>query len=556
MARLPTLFFFSFFLQPGIQIALCRKHHTNFFDICKPSRCNKTGPEIRFPYRLDSSPLSCGLPGFELTCSSKNNDTLLTLTKLGSMKVKSLDYTLGSITVELDDSWPSCILENLTLLQEKIVLIQNLTMMNLTTPVYQHSIQEVILLTCPEKFVTYMSYELAGPVSCMSSAGKYVYVVPSDVWMDVIPPKCVVLTSGFNITLQSGLYAPQFEVAANDFLVRGLVTLEASPRTDFMNLNVKIISATSATAFVILLSISASLFYFFRKSGKEKETRLKVERFLATYKVTKPTRYTFNELKKITKHFKNKLGQGGFGSVYKGELSNGLQVAVKMLERSKGVGEEFINEVATIGRIHHVNIVRLLGFCYEGTRRALVYEFMSNNSLEKYVITRKNSSALSLRMEKLLQIAIGIARGIEYLHQGCNEQILHFDIKPHNILLDDNLNPKIADFGLAKLCAKDQSIITMTAARGTMGYIAPEVYSRNFGTVSYKSDVYSFGMLLLEMVVGKKGEDPEIENQSDEYFPELIYNQLVLGQQLHLEIQMSSSQEEIVKKLIIIAFWA
>ncbi|KAJ3692422.1 hypothetical protein LUZ60_012772 [Juncus effusus] len=159
------------------------------------------------------------------------------------------------------------------------------------------------------------------------------------------------------------------------------------------------------------------------------------------------------------------------------------------------------------------------------------------------------------KKKKKKDLIIGIARGIEYLHQGCNEQILHFDIKPHNILLDDNLNPKIADFGLAKLCAKDQSIITMTAARGTMGYIAPEVYSRNFGTVSYKSDVYSFGMLLLEIVVGKKGTAAEIENKSDEYFPELIYDQLVLGQQLQLEIQVSPREEEIAKKLITVAFW-
>ncbi|KAJ3692414.1 hypothetical protein LUZ60_012764 [Juncus effusus] len=459
-------------------------------------------------------------------------------------------------------------------------------MINQTAPVYKPFTQEFILFTCPEKLDPNMSFcASAGPVSCISSAGKYVYVISADQPMDTIPPECVALTSSVNISL--GSYV-EFEMSVDDFIVRKLVKLEASPQTDVMtvcqdcnrrgrwcgfdltrkktfckphsnfhlnDLNIKIISATSATAFVILLSIPAVLFYLSRKSGKEKETRLKVERFLATYKVTKPTRYNFNELKKMTKHFKNKLGQGGFGSVYKGELSNGLPVAVKMLERSKGVGEEFINEVATIGRIHHVNIVRLLGFCSEGTRRALIYEFMPNNSLEKYVITRKSIFALSLRMEKLLQIAVGIARGIEYLHQGCNEQILHFDIKPHNILLDDNLNPKIADFGLAKLCAKDKSIITMTAARGTMGYIAPEVYSRNFGTVSYKCDVYSFGMLLLEMVIGKKGADPEIENQSDEYFPELIYDQLVLQQQLQLEIPMSSSEEEIVKKLIIIAFW-
>jgi serine/threonine protein kinase len=304
---------------------------------------------------------------------------------------------------------------------------------------------------------------------------------------------------------------------------------------------------------VLILTILGALFYQSRKADKERKTRIRIERFLETYRTTKPARYTFREVKKITKHFKDKLGQGGFGSVYKGELPNGLPVAVKMLERSKGAGEDFINEVATIGRIHHVNIVRLLGYCSEGTRRALVYEFMPNDSLEKYIVTRKKDEPL--KIEKLLQISIGIARGIEYLHQGCNEQILHFDIKPHNILLDENLEPKVADFGLAKLCLKDQSAIIMTAARGTMGYIAPEVFSRNFGTVSYKSDVFSFGMLLLELIGGKKSIDPDFQTHSDVYFPELVYNQLIIGEDLELGMEITTSEMEIARKLIIVAFW-
>ncbi|KAJ3692404.1 hypothetical protein LUZ60_012754 [Juncus effusus] len=572
MSMFPTLFFFIFFLQSEFQISHCNKHDTHFFDICKPSRCNKTSPKIRFPFRLDTSPAICGVPGMELTCSSSGNETLLTFPNLGSTKVQSINYRLGRIIIELGNSWPSC-------------LLQNITMLNLTTVVYEPYNNQVSLFTCPKKFVPNISDDLTGPVSCLSNSSEFVYVVDAYEVIENIPPGCTMLRSGIDILwtddVKINKQLSRYEMIVDNFLVRRLVTLywfQTNTTNECMdcesrgtrcgydlikkeafckphNLNVKIISAASAAGFVILLSIPAILFYLSRKSDRERKIRLKVEQFLTTYKVTKPTRYTFGELKKITKHFSNKLGQGGFGSVYKGELSNGLPVAVKMLERSKGAGEEFTNEVATIGRIHHVNIVRLLGFCSEGMRRALIYEFMPNNSLEKHVIIRKNSITLPLRMEKLLQITIGIARGIEYLHQGCHEQILHFDIKPHNILLDDNLNPKIADFGLAKLCAKDQSIITMTAARGTMGYIAPEVYSRNFGTVSYKSDVYSFGMLLLEIVVGKKGTDPEIENKSDEYFPELIYDQLVLGQQLQLEIQVSPREEEIAKKLITVAFW-
>ncbi|GMP24828.1 hypothetical protein CsSME_00001968 [Camellia sinensis var. sinensis] len=123
-------------------------------------------------------------------------------------------------------------------------------------------------------------------------------------------------------------------------------------------------------------------------------------------------------------------------------------------------------------------------------------------------------------------IALGIAKGIEYLHQGCDQRILHFNIKPHNIVLDLNLNPKISNFGQAKLCSKEQSIVSMTTARGTISYIAPEVFSRNFGNVSYKSDVYSFGKLLLEMVGRKKFFDETMENTSQVYFPEWIYNRL------------------------------
>ncbi|XXG83078.1 hypothetical protein AAC387_Pa10g0922 [Persea americana] len=210
------------------------------------------------------------------------------------------------------------------------------------------------------------------------------------------------------------------------------------------------------------------------------------------------------------------IGQGGYGSVFKGMLSNGTLVAVKVLKFFDVDGEEFINEVGTMGKIHHVNVVRLLGFCADRLKRALVYEFMPNESLEKYIFPR-NTNDHFLGWEKLQKIAIGIAKGIEYLHQGCDQRILHFDIKPHNILLDKNFNPKISDFGLAKLCSKGQSVVFMTHARGTMGYIAPEVFSRNFGNVSSKSDVYSYGMLLLEMVGGRKNIDITVENTSQWY---------------------------------------
>ena len=315
--------------------------------------------------------------------------------------------------------------------------------------------------------------------------------------------------------------------------------------------------ATSSVAtIVVLLSIVATGLYLSLKTRYNEEIHLKVEMFLKTYGTSKPTRYSFSEVKKITRRFKEKVGQGGFGSVYKSELPNGVPVAVKMLENSTGEGEEFINEVATIGLIHHANIVRLLGFCSEGTRRALIYEYMPNESLEKYIFSRDSNIYQELLVpKKMVDIALGIARGMEYLHQGCNKRILHFDIKPHNILLDYNFNPKISDFGLAKLCARDQSIVTLTAARGTMGYIAPELYSRNFGGVSYKSDVYSFGMLVLEMVSGRRNSDPSVDSQNEVYLPEWIFERVITGQDLVLSREMTGGEKEKVRQLAMVALW-
>ncbi|KAG2596092.1 hypothetical protein PVAP13_5KG130000 [Panicum virgatum] len=318
--------------------------------------------------------------------------------------------------------------------------------------------------------------------------------------------------------------------------------------------NVKLIAATTSVATFVVL-VTTALYLLLKKRYNE-AIHLKVEMFLKTYGTSKPTRYTFSEVKKIARRFKEKVGQGGFGSVYKGQLPNGVPVAVKMLENSTGEGEDFINEVATIGQIHHANIVRLLGFCSEGTRRALIYEFMPNESLERYIFLHDSSISQELLVpHKMLEIAKGIARGMEYLHQGCNQRILHFDIKPHNILLDYSFNPKISDFGLAKLCARDQSIVTLTAARGTMGYIAPEIFSRNFGGISYKSDVYSFGMLVLEMVSGRRNSDPGIENQNEVYLPQWIYERVIAGQDLVLNRETTEEDKEKVKQMAIVALW-
>uniref|UniRef100_A0A7N2LFF0 non-specific serine/threonine protein kinase n=1 Tax=Quercus lobata TaxID=97700 RepID=A0A7N2LFF0_QUELO len=171
-----------------------------------------------------------------------------------------------------------------------------------------------------------------------------------------------------------------------------------------------------------------------------------IEDFLQSHNNLMPIRYSYPEIRKMTNGFTEKLGEGGFAIVFKEKLRSGHLVAIKMLDKSKANGQDFVGEVATIGRIPHINVVQLIGFCVEGPKCALIYEFMPNVSLDKYVFSQEGSIPLSI--EKIYEISLGVGRGIEYLHQGCDMQILHFDIKPHNILLDENFTPKVSNLGL------------------------------------------------------------------------------------------------------------
>ena len=290
-----------------------------------------------------------------------------------------------------------------------------------------------------------------------------------------------------------------------------------------------------------------------------------IEKFLQSQQPLTPTRYAYSEITTITSHFKEKLGQGGFGSVFKGKLPGGQLVAAKMLSNSILNGEEFINEVATIGRIHHKNIVQLIGYCSEGSRRGLVYEYMPNGSLDKYIFSPSNrTDQRAFTWDKLNQIALGVARGIDYLHRGCDMKILHFDIKPQNILLDQDFNPKVSDFGLAKLYPKDYSIVSISIARGTIGYIAPELVSRNFGGISHKSDVYSYGMLLLEIAGGRRNVNLRADHSSQIYYPSWIYDRLnqrehvVLDNSIDIgeaERRLFTEIEDVERKLSKVGLW-
>ncbi|KAM1025534.1 hypothetical protein ACFX13_039373 [Malus domestica] len=313
------------------------------------------------------------------------------------------------------------------------------------------------------------------------------------------------------------------------------------------------VSGTTVLIVCVICLTRKRIVMLFKKYKGEK---IDVEAFIWSRGSLTLNRYSYSDVKKMTISFRDTIGKGGFGTVYKGKLPyDGRIVAVKVLCESKGNGEEFINEVASIGRTSHVNIVTLFGFCYERDKRALIYEFMPNGSLDSFI--RKQGSDIEkcrLGWKTLSEIAVGVARGLEYLHRGCNTRILHFDIKPQNILLDKDFCPKIADFGLAKLCKVKESIVSMLGTRGTAGYIAPEVFSRSFGGVSHKSDVYSYGMLVLEMVGARKNLDSGVSHTS-EMFPHYVYKVLELENNENVFGAISAEENEIARKMVLISMW-
>ncbi|RCV33610.1 hypothetical protein SETIT_7G095800v2 [Setaria italica] len=226
--------------------------------------------------------------------------------------------------------------------------------------------------------------------------------------------------------------------------------------------------------------------------------------------------------------FRYKLGTGGFGSVFKGGLSDSVAIAVKRLDGARQGEKQFRAEVNSIGIIQHINLVKLIGFCCEGDRRLLVYEHMPNGSLDSHLF-QSHGSILNWTIR--YQIALGVARGLGYLHHGCRDCIIHCDIKPQNILLDASFVPKIADFGMAKFLGRDFSRV-VTTMRGTIGYLAPEWIS---GTaITSKVDVYSYGMVLLEIISGKRNSPKHSDEDRADYYPVQVARKLLHGDILSL----------------------
>ncbi|KAJ0264792.1 putative cysteine-rich receptor-like protein kinase 31 [Hirschfeldia incana] len=253
----------------------------------------------------------------------------------------------------------------------------------------------------------------------------------------------------------------------------------------------------STVIFVVLLILGL---VFWRKKQSYKTLKPQTDDDMTS---PQSLQFDFATIEAATDGFSrnNKLGQGGFGEVYKGTLLDGTEVAVKRLSRNSGQGtQEFKNEVVIVAKLQHKNLVRLLGFCVEGDEQILVYEFVPNKSLDYFLFDPTKKRQLDWKSR--YNIIGGITRGLLYLHQDSRLTIIHRDIKASNILLDADMNPKIADFGMARNFRVDQTEDMTGRVVGTFGYMPPEYVTH--GQYSTKSDVYSFGVLVLEIVCGKK----------------------------------------------------
>ncbi|XP_057764811.1 cysteine-rich receptor-like protein kinase 44 isoform X2 [Salvia miltiorrhiza] len=265
--------------------------------------------------------------------------------------------------------------------------------------------------------------------------------------------------------------------------------------------------STTRTIIIIVVAIVAcfilaiSAIIFLRKRKKQKPTE--IPQSVDEISTAESLQYAFSTIKAATNNFSdhNKLGQGGFGTVYKGKLPNGQEIAVKRFSEDSGQGDlEFKNEVLLLAKLQHRNLVRLLGFSLEGMEKLLVYEYVQNGSLDNFIFDSVKHSDLD--WDRRYKIIVGIARGILYLHEDSRLRIIHRDLKASNILLDREMSPKIADFGMARLFVQDETQGNTSRVVGTYGYMPPEYLIH--GQFSNKSDVFSFGVLVLEIISGRR----------------------------------------------------
>ncbi|KAJ9566163.1 hypothetical protein OSB04_002129 [Centaurea solstitialis] len=277
------------------------------------------------------------------------------------------------------------------------------------------------------------------------------------------------------------------------------------PSDGSSNTSIIFIAVVATISLVILVAVFVCIF---KRRNRKTERRPSVNLVYEDvetdeFSTSESLQYRFAVIRAATDNFSenNKLGQGGFGTVYKGKLQDEQEIAVKRLSSNSGQGEqEFKNEVLLLARLQHRNLVRLLGFSLEGSERLLMYEFVHNASLDQFIFDQVKRE--SLGWERRYKIIHGVAKGLLYLHEDSRLKIIHRDLKAGNVLLDVNMNAKIADFGMARLFTVEETQANTSRIVGTYGYMAPE-YALH-GQFSVKSDVFSFGVLVLEIVTGRK----------------------------------------------------
>ncbi|XP_039000034.1 G-type lectin S-receptor-like serine/threonine-protein kinase At1g34300 [Hibiscus syriacus] len=324
---------------------------------------------------------------------------------------------------------------------------------------------------------------------------------------------------------------------------------DTSGKYDESRLHVMVVVVVVLAILLALVAVATGFWCWFYW-GSEKSGYISAKYELFDYASGAPMKFSYKELQQFTKGFSEKLGKGGFGAVYKGILTNRMAVAVKQLEGIEQGEKQFRMEVATISSTHHLNLVRLVGFCAEGRHRLLVYEFLRNGSLDKFLFTPEES----LNWENRFNIALGTARGITYLHEECRDCIIHCDIKPENILLDEVHTAKVSDFGLAKLMnPKDHKYLTLASIRGTRGYLAPE-WLANLPITS-KCDVYSYGMVLLELVSGRRNFEVSPETDGKK-FSLWAYSEYEKGNiEAIVDKRLEQVNREQVVRAILVSFW-
>ncbi|KAG8653160.1 hypothetical protein MANES_06G174700v8 [Manihot esculenta] len=340
-----------------------------------------------------------------------------------------------------------------------------------------------------------------------------------------------------------GTYGPSISaISANPDFIPTVSNNPPTSKKDKTGLIVGIVVGVGTASFLLVLVVFFVIQRRKSKSTYDDEELLGID--------AKPYTFSYAELKTATEDFShaNKLGEGGFGPVYKGKLNDERVIAVKQLSVASHQGKsQFVTEIATISAVQHRNLVKLYGCCIEGNKRLLVYEYLENKSLDQALFGERN---LNLDWLTRYEICLGVARGLAYLHEESRLRIVHRDVKSSNILLDSDLIPKISDFGLAKLYDDKKTHIS-TRVAGTIGYLAPEYAMR--GHLTEKADVFAFGVVALEVVSGRPNSDSSLEEEKM-YLLEWAWHLHENNREVELaDSNLQEFSEEEVKRLIGVA---